>query len=132
MNDGEELFLEQDSLNGKSWRLEKSFYELNNKNIEHNIVIVAVHSAKRFKGRFFDDTRRYIELFPKEAIDYFEKGQKKNLYSSLSQKSYPEFLVTAVLPFLEDKFQLTLNKNNLGVMGSSMGCLLYTSDAADE
>ena len=86
-------------------------------------MIVAVHSAKRFKGRFFDDTRRYIELFPKEAINYFEKGQKKNLYSSLSQKSYPEFLVKAVLPFLEDKFQLTLDKNNLGVMGSSMGGL---------
>ena len=123
MNDGEELFLEQDSWNGKSWRVDKSFDELNKKNIEHNTVIVAVHSAKRFKGRFFDDTRRYIELFPKEAIDYFEKGQKKNLYSSLSQKSYPEFLVTAVLPFLEDKFQLTLDKNNLGVVGSSMGGL---------
>ena len=62
MNDGEELFLEQDSWNGKSWRVDKSFDELNKKNIEHNIVIVAVHSAKRFKGRFFDDTRRYIEL----------------------------------------------------------------------
>ena len=61
MNDGEELFLEQDSWNGKSWRVDKSFEELNKKNIEHNTVIVAVHSAKRFKGRFFDDTRRYIE-----------------------------------------------------------------------
>ena len=123
MNDGEELFLEQDSWNGKSWRIDKSFDQLNKKNIDHNIVIIAVHSAKRFKGKFFDDTRRYIELFPKEAIDYFEEGQKKRLYNSLSQRSYPDFLVTAVIPFLEDKFQVTLNKDNLGVMGSSMGGL---------
>ena len=84
MNDGEELFLEQDSWNGRSWRVDKSFDELNQRSIDHNVVIVAVHSAKRFKGRFFDDTRRYIELFPKEAINYFDEGQKKRIYSSLS------------------------------------------------
>jgi enterochelin esterase-like enzyme len=121
MNDGEELFLEQDSWNGRSWRVDKSFDELNQKGIDHNVVIIAVHSAKRFKGRFFDDTRRYIELFPKEAINYFDEGQKKRIYSSLSNSNYPKFLVTEVLPFLEEKFQVTLNKNNLGVIGSSMG-----------
>ena len=121
MNDGEELFLEQDSWNGRSWRVDKSFDELNQRSIDHNVVIVAVHSAKRFKGRFFDDTRRYIELFPKEAINYFDEGQKKRIYSSLSSTNYPKFLVTKVLPFLEEKFQVTLDKNNLGVIGSSMG-----------
>ena len=52
MNDGEELFLEQDSWNGKSWRIDKSFDQLNKKNIEHNTVIVAVHSAKDSKEDF--------------------------------------------------------------------------------
>ncbi len=123
MNDGEELFLEGDSWRGRTWRIDKSFDELNRTGINHNVVIVAIHSAKKYKGRFFDDTRRYIELFPKEAIPYLEESRKKKIYSSLSKNNYPKFLVEVVVPFLEKKFQVSLNKNNLGVIGSSMGGL---------
>ena len=123
MNDGEELFLEKDSWRGRTWRIDKSFQELEKQGMSLNVVIVAISSAKRFKGRFFDDTRRYTELFPKEAVEYFEESPKKRIYASLSEKNYPKFLVEKVVPFIENKFQVKLDKNNLGVMGSSMGGL---------
>ena len=110
MNDGEELFLEGDSWRGRTWRIDKSFDELNRTGINHNVVIVAIHSAKKYKGRFFDDTRRYIELFPKEAIPYLEESRKKKIYSSLSKNNYPKFLVEVVVPFLEKKLKQFLTK----------------------
>ena len=42
-----------------------------------NLVVIAIHSAKRFKGKIIDETRRYSEYFPKQAIGFFDKGFKK-------------------------------------------------------
>ena len=123
MNDGEELFLERDSWRGRTWRIDKSFDELAKINKAPNVIIIAVQSAKKYKGKFFDNTRRYLELFPKEAIKFLPEGNKKKIYGSLADTDYPKFLVESVVPFVEGKFEINLDKNNLGVIGSSMGGL---------
>jgi len=57
MNDGEELFLERDSWRGRTWRIDKSFDGLAKINKDPNVIIIAVQSAKKYKGKFFDQLR---------------------------------------------------------------------------
>ena len=126
MNDGEELFSEEDSWNGMSWNIDDSFKELYDEGFNLNIIIIAIDSAKRHKGKIIDETRRYAEYFPKESIQYFQNGLKKYIYKSFidtKKFDYPNFIVNGVIPLIETKFNVVLNKNNLGVMGASMGGL---------
>ena len=126
MNDGEELFDENDSWNGKTWNIDKYFLDSAEENTNKNIVVIAIDSAKRVNGKIIDETRRYAEYFPNESIQHFDKGFKKNLYKSLIDKAelnHPDFIIKKLLPFLEDKFNTKLGKHNLGIMGASMGGL---------
>ena len=64
MNDGEELFLERDSWRGRTWRIDKSFDELAKINKAPNVIIIAVQSAKKYKGKFLtiqEDTLNYFQ-----------------------------------------------------------------------
>ena len=126
MNDGEELFDENDSWNGKAWNIDKYFLDSAEEITNKNIVVIAIDSAKRVNGKIIDETRRYAEYFPNESIQHFEKGLRKNLYKSLIDKAelnHPDFITKKLLPFLEDKFNTKLGKHNLGIMGASMGGL---------
>ena len=126
MNDGEELFDENDSWNGKAWNIDKYFLDSAEEITNKNIVVIAIDSAKRVNGKIIDETRRYAEYFPNESIQHFDKGFKKNLYKSLIDKAelnHPDFIIKKLLPFLEDKFNTKLGKHNLGIMGASMGGL---------
>ena len=126
MNDGEELFDENDSWNGKAWNIDKYFLDSAEEITNKNIVVIAIDSAKRVNGKIIDETRRYAEYFPNESIQHFDKGLRKNLYKSLIDKAelnHPDFITKKLLPFLEDKFNTKLGKHNLGIMGASMGGL---------
>ncbi len=126
MNDGEELFQEKDSWNGGAWNIDDSFKKLYQDGVNLNIVVIALDSAKRSKGKIIDETRRYVEYFPNEAIEFFEEGIKKNTYSYFIDKkelNYPYFLINTVIPYLEEKFNTQLNQSNLGIIGASMGGL---------
>lgn len=126
MNDGEELFDENDSWNGKAWNIDKYFLDSAEEITNKNIVVIAIDSAKRVNGKIIDETRRYAEYFPNESIQHFDKGFKKNIYKSLIDKAelnHPDFIIKKLLPFLEDKFNTKLGKHNLGIMGASMGGL---------
>ena len=51
---------------------------------------------------------------------------KKKLYKSLIGKKefdHPNFIVKTLIPVLENKFNTTLDKTNLGIIGASMGSL---------
>ena len=125
MNDAEELFLEEDTWRGRSWRIDKTFHDLSEEGIDLNIVVIAVNSAKK-PGKFFNSTRRYADYFPNESIDFFQNGLKKSIYKTFIKKdklNYPKFIAESLIPKLENKFKVTLNKDNLGIIGSSMGGL---------
>ncbi len=126
MNDGEELFNAGDSWHNKEWGIDEKLNELSINENNFKIVIIAVDSAKKGQGLFIDETKRYAEYFPKEAIDYFENGLKKKLYQKyINQESlhYLDFLIQDLIPFLEDKFMMKLDNQNLGIIGASMGGL---------
>ena len=126
MNDGEELFSESDSWNGKAWNIDETFKDLKTQKENLNLVIIAIDSAKRINGNILDETRRYAEYFPKESIKYIDGNLKRSIYSNFidSQKfNYQDFVINKVIPFIEKKFDTKLNRDNLGIIGASMGGL---------
>ena len=126
MNDGEELFSESDSWNGKAWNIDETFKELKTQKENLNLVIIAIDSAKRINGNILDETRRYAEYFPKESIKYIDENLKRSIYHNFidSQKfNYQDFVINKVIPSIEKKFDTKLNKDNLGIIGASMGGL---------
>ena len=126
MNDGEELFSENDSWNGKAWNIDKAFKDLKTQKENLNLVIIAIDSAKRINGNILDETRRYAEYFPKESIKYIDENLKRSIYSNFidSQKfNYQDFVINKVIPSIEKKFDTELNRDNLGIIGASMGGL---------
>ena len=126
MNDGEELFSENDSWNGKAWNIDETFKDLKTQKENLNLVIIAIDSAKRINGNILDETRRYAEYFPKESIKYIDGNLKRLIYSNFidSQKfNYQDFVINKVIPFIEKKFDTKLNRDNLGIIGASMGGL---------
>ena len=126
MNDGEELFSENDSWNGKAWNIDDTFKDLKTQKENLNLVIIAIDSAKRVNGNILDETRRYAEYFPKESIKYIDGNLKRSIYSNFidSQKfNYQDFVINKVIPFIEKKFDTKLNRDNLGIIGASMGGL---------
>ena len=126
MNDGEELFSENDSWNGKAWNIDETFKDLKTQKENLNLVIIAIDSAKRINGNILDETRRYAEYFPKESIKYIDEHLKRSIYSNFidSQKfNYQDFVINKVIPSIEKKFDTKLNRDNLGIIGASMGGL---------
>ena len=126
MNDGEELFSENDSWNGKAWNIDQTFKDLKTQKENLNLVIIAIDSAKRIIGNILDETRRYAEYFPKESIKYIDENLKRSIYSNFidSQKfNYQDFVINKVIPSIEKKFDTELNRDNLGIIGASMGGL---------
>ena len=126
MNDGEELFSENDSWNGKAWNIDETFKDLKLQKENLNLVIIAIDSAKRINGNILDETRRYAEYFPKESIKYIDENLKRSIYSRFidSQKfNYQHFVINKVIPTIEKKFDTKLNRDNLGIIGASMGGL---------
>ena len=126
MNDGEELFSESDSWNGKAWNIDETFKDLKTQKENLNLVIIAIDSAKRINGNILDETRRYAEYFPKESIKYIDENLKRSIYHNFidSQKfNYQDFVIDKVIPSIEKKFDTKLNRDNLGIIGASMGGL---------
>ena len=126
MNDGEELFSENDSWNGKAWNIDETFKDLKTQKENLNLVIIAIDSAKRINGNILDETRRYAEYFPKESIKYIDENLKRSIYHNFidSQKfNYQDFVINKVIPSIEKKFDTKLNRDNLGIIGASMGGL---------
>ena len=126
MNDGEELFSESDSWNGKAWNIDETFKDLKTQKENLNLVIIAIDSAKRINGNILDETRRYAEYFPKESIKYIDENLKRSIYHNFidSRKfNYQDFVINKVIPSIEKKFDTKLNRDNLGIIGASMGGL---------
>ena len=115
MNDGEELFSEDDSWNGKAWNIDETFKDLKIQKENLNLVIIAIDSAKRINGNILDETRRYAEYFPKESIRYIDESFKRSIYSNFidSRKfNYQDFVINKVIPAIETKFNIRLNKDS--------------------
>ena len=126
MNDGEELFNAAESWHNMEWGIDEKIEEMNLNESELNFVIIAIHSAKKGNRFFVDETKRYAEYFPKESIPYFDSGFKKRRYQEWVNNNnlyYLEFLTEDVIPFVEEKFDTSLNNKNLGIIGASMGGL---------
>ena len=126
MNDGEELFNAAESWHNMEWGIDEKIEEMNLNESELNFVIIAIHSAKKGNRFFVDETKRYAEYFPKESIPYFDSGFKKRRYQEWVNNNnlyYLEFLTEDVIPFVEEKFDISLNNKNLGIIGASMGGL---------
>ena len=126
MNDGEELFNAAESWHNMEWGIDEKIEQMNLNESELNFVIIGIHSAKKGNRFFVDETKRYAEYFPKESIPFFDSGFKKRRYQEWVNNNnlyYLEFLTEDVIPFVEEKFDISLSNKNLGIIGASMGGL---------
>ena len=128
IQDGQYLFDGRVNWRDEEWGIDETFQSLNEKNQLPNIVVVGVENAARTNGgKLVDESKRYAEYFPKEAINYFGYGFRKFAYRNfveLERFDYIKFLEEELIPYLEDKFERDMNSKNMGILGSSMGGLI--------
>tara|TARA_B000000557_G_scaffold260817_1_gene258765 strand:- start:504 stop:1436 length:933 start_codon:yes stop_codon:yes gene_type:complete len=125
MHDGQMLFDSSITWNKKDWNIDGIFKQRKNKN--NDIIIIGVSSINQSGDGFIDNTKRYAEYFPKESIKYFKKNFKTYFYNKFINQNkfdYLEFLVSELIPFVEKKYNILLDKKNTGIMGGSMGGLI--------
>ena len=128
IQDGQYLFDGKVNWVNEEWGIDETLQSLDDRNKLPNIVIVGVENAAGTNGgKLVDESRRYAEYFPKEAINYFGFGFRKFAYRNfvdLEKFNYIKFLEEELIPFLEDKFERDMNSKNMGILGSSMGGLI--------
>ncbi len=124
MQDGQMLYDSTITWNNQDWNIDGMFSK---RKANNNIIIIGVNSANKSGDGFFDNTKRYSEYFPKESLKYFNDNFKTFIYNNFINKrkfDYLSFIVDELIPFVEQKYNISLNKNNTGIIGSSMGGLL--------
>ena len=125
--DGQNLFDAETMWRNQEWEIDETFKKMHLKNLNTNIVVIAVNSANKSGNGFLDNTKRYAEYFPKQSISFFDKGFRKFAYKKFIDTyrfNYLNFLSEELIPLVEEKFKTKLNKNNTGIMGASMGGLI--------
>ena len=125
MQDGQMLFDSSLTWNHQDWNIDGIFSERIDKN--NNIVLIGVSSANISGDGFLGNTKRYAEYFPKQSLKYFNKNFKTVLYNNFINRKrfdYLDFMMNELVPFIEKKYNTNLNKNNTGILGSSMGGLM--------
>ena len=128
IQDGQYLFDGNVNWRDEEWGIDETLQSLNKKNKLPNIVVVGVENAARTNGgKLLDESKRYAEYFPKQAIKYFGFGFRKFAYQNfvdLEKFDYIKFLEEELIPYLEDKFERDMSSKNMGILGSSMGGLI--------
>ena len=124
--DGQMLFDAKVTWNNEEWELDETFSDLSEIGIEPNVVIIGVKSANKSGKGFFDNTNRYLEYFPKQAISQMKPGFVRFGYKRMGEKThynYLDFLTGELIPFLQTEFGIRLNRENMGIIGASMGAI---------
>tara|TARA_B100000242_G_scaffold157189_1_gene112332 strand:- start:1401 stop:2363 length:963 start_codon:yes stop_codon:yes gene_type:complete len=128
VQDGQYLFDAEVNWVKQEWGVDETFKSLSERDGALNIVIIGVDNAAAFNGgKMIDETKRYAEYFPKQTIDYLNRGFRKFAYRNfveVKKFNYLEFLEKELIPHIENKFNTNLNSDNLGIMGASMGGLI--------
>ena len=69
IQDGQYLFDGKVNWRNEEWGIDETLQSLNKKNKLPNIVVVGVENAARTNGgKLLDESKRYAEYFPKQAI----------------------------------------------------------------
>ena len=139
LNEKTKFFIAQDgrlfsdkttTFQGQSLELRAILKELSTGEKTANLVVIAVNSANRSGQGFLDNTKRYAEYFPKNAIDFIDNPLERLGYRLIvgrKNNNYSKFVIEELVPTLERKFQVDLDQSNLGVIGMSMGGLIGLS-----
>ena len=128
--DGRLFFDETTTYQGQSLELSAILKELSTLSKTANLAVVAVNSANQSGQGFLDNTKRYAEYFPKNAIDFIDNPFERLGYRLIvdrKKNNYSRFVVEELIPTLESEFQIDLNQSNLGIVGMSMGGLIGLS-----
>ncbi|MFO7446982.1 MAG: alpha/beta hydrolase-fold protein [Ignavibacteriaceae bacterium] len=97
MHDGQNIMDSNTSFTKTDWRVDETVTELINKDMLREIIVVGIYNTP-------DRLEEYSDS---------EKGH-----------SYIKFLLEEVKPFIDSSYRTLPDKNNTGVMGSSMGGLI--------
>lgn len=103
MNDGESLFDQAYTDNGKEWKLDEVLDTLNQKG-KGEFIIIGISSGER----------RFAEYSP-----YATKNLKEP-----KGKAYLSFIINDLLPYINENFRTKKGPKNTSIGGSSMGGLI--------
>lgn len=121
--DGQTMFDSSKTWNSQEWGIDEIF---SIRETNKNIILIAVHSANISGDGFYDNTMRYAEYFPKQSLEYFDNNIKTFIYKKFIDRKkfdYLSFIVNELKPFIENKYNVNLDKSNTGILGASMGAL---------
>lgn len=109
LNDGQNLFVENESDSGNKWFINKLVDSLIMQNKIEPLIIVGIDNA---------DNDRANEYLPWNDIYLSPPVQESN------GKKYPEFHISEVMPVIEKKYKILKGKENTGIGGASYGGLI--------
>jgi predicted alpha/beta superfamily hydrolase len=114
LNDGQNLFDKATAYGGVEWRVGETADRLIRQEEVVPLVIVGIDNAQN------DRIKEYLPFRSYSPAVLRPQG-----------KSYPNFLVDEVMPFIEGQYRIATEPKNMGLGGSSLGGLitLYTAIA---
>jgi predicted alpha/beta superfamily hydrolase len=111
LNDGQNLFERATAFGGVEWQVDETADRLIRQEVIPPLIVVGIDNAQ--SGRI----REYLPYRSFQPPILRPQG-----------KRYPEFLMSEVMPFVEERYRIARGPENTGLGGSSLGALisLYT------
>jgi len=119
MHDGRNIFDEDDSFTGKTWEVLPA---IRDEVRADSPVVIAVWGKSDFTRLRELAPQSILDAHP-EIWDLVPKEYEADRGSGLGD-AYVSLIADAILPFVAEKFELTLHPDRTAVMGSSMGGLV--------
>ncbi len=115
MHDGQMLFDPTTTWNGQEWEVDEVITTLNRANSIRPTIVVGVDNIQE---------TRYGDYFPAKALNYLPQGTAIPEQVKYDADNYLKFLVTELKHFIDKTYPTNPQKENTGVLGSSMGGLI--------
>lgn len=120
MHDGQNLYDASTTWNGQSWEMDRTAGRLIKEGEMESLIIVGIHS---------DPERRVSQLMPENAVSEVDLSKKLIKEVGMDDvpvmgNEYAEFVVSTLKPFIDATYVTLPDRDNTGVMGSSMGGLM--------
>jgi predicted alpha/beta superfamily hydrolase len=111
LNDGQNLFDRATAFGGVEWQVDETADRLIRQAVIPPLIVVGIDNAQS------DRVREYLPYRSFHPPILRPRG-----------KRYPDFLISEVMPFVQDRYRMARGPENTGLGGSSLGALisLYT------
>ncbi|MFS1513883.1 non-ribosomal peptide synthase/polyketide synthase [Chengkuizengella sp. SCS-71B] len=104
MHDGQSVFA--DTAESIGWKVDQTLKELTNKGLVEEMIVIGIYSDKEHRAE--------------EYIPYKESSLNTD---GLQAKTYAEFLVNTIIPYIDKHYRTIPSKEHRAIIGSSLGAV---------